>query len=48
MYYKYAGYKPRDDWILGKDVMITRARFRIVRTVLLTHKYCYKGELNYG
>ncbi len=21
MYYKYAGYKPRDDWILGKDVI---------------------------
>ena len=44
MNYKIIGYKPRDDWILSKDVMIARARFRAVRTVPLHPKYYYKGE----
>lgn len=35
MIYSSIGYKPRDDWILSKDVMIATARFRAVRTVPL-------------
>ncbi len=32
---KNIGFKPRDDWIMCKDVLIGIARFRIVLTVLL-------------
>ncbi len=35
MNYKDNGFKPRDDWIMGNDVMTNRARFRAVRTVPL-------------
>lgn len=35
MNYNKIGYKPRDDWIICKDVSIEIARFRTVLTLLL-------------